>query len=200
MPSKPLLIGITGGIGSGKSTVCKVWELLGAKTYYADDRARWLMQHSPPLVEDIKALFGEHAYQGDVLNRKLIADLVFKNQELLSQLNALVHPAVARDTAEWAVRNSHCSLLLKEAALLFETGSYKELHETVLVTAPEEARIHRVAQRDPYRSSQDVADIMSRQWTDDEKRKYTPLEIVNDHRSSLISQVHALHMQFQRSA
>ena len=105
MSNKPSLIGVTGGIGSGKSTVCKILEVLGHQVYYADDRAKWLMQNEPSLVNEIKGLFGEMAYKDNQLNRPHISDQVFKNEELLTKLNGLVHPAVANDLKNWLGHN-----------------------------------------------------------------------------------------------
>lgn len=189
MPSKPLFAGITGGIGSGKTTVCKVFETLGARVYYADDRAKWLMENDDDLIEGIKSLFGGQAYKKNKLDRKFIADQVFQNGILLDKLNAMVHPAVAKDVAQWSTQNQDAKLLLKEAALLFETGSYKSLGKNILVTAPEELRVKRVVLRDDHRTEEDVKAIIDKQMPDEEKIPLSDFIIVNDESKSVIKQV-----------
>lgn len=193
MKSKPLIIGVTGGIGSGKSTVCRVFETLGAITYYADDRAKWLMQNDDELIKKIKELFGDDAYKDNQLDRVHIASKVFKDQSLLEKLNQLVHPAVGEDVNNWVQENQNAPLLLKEAALLFETGSYKSLDKTILVTAPEDIRIERVVSRDTHRSEKDVKDIISKQMSDQEKSSLADFVIENDGRNSIIKQVMKLY-------
>lgn len=189
MSNKPLIVGVTGGIGSGKTTVCKVFETLGAKTYYADDRAKWLMENDPELIESIKNLFGGSAFKEGMLDRQHIARAAFKDDSLLNQLNKLVHPAVGRDVEKWVRENQNSKLLLKEAALLFETGSYKALDKSILVTAPENIRIQRVVSRDSHRNVEDVKDIISKQMNNEEKRKLADFVIENDGNRSMIEQV-----------
>lgn len=195
MQSKAPVVGITGGIGSGKTTVCKVFEVLGATTYYADDRAKWLMENDIELVSQIKNLFGDKAYSKEKLDRQNIARQVFKDDSLLKKLNGLVHPAVAKDVEKWADTNQDSSLLLKEAALLFETGSYKKLKKTILVTAPEEIRIERVVTRDSHRSVEDVKDIIRKQMDDKEKIPLADFVIENDGKQSVIKQVMNIHKE-----
>ena len=145
--SRPWLIGITGGIGAGKSIVSKVFETLGIPKYDADTRAKWLMNNNQKLVDSIRKLFGNNAYQNGELDRKFIASKAFEDKTLLEQLNQLVHPAVSKDFTEWANQH-HTPYLLKEAALIFETGSYKDLDKIITVTAAEPIRIQRVMKRD----------------------------------------------------
>ncbi len=189
MENKPLVVGITGGIGAGKSIVCKIFETLGATTYYADDRAKWLMEHDQDLIRKIKELFGGDAYKEGKLDRKLIAEKAFRDDSLLESLNAFVHPSVAHDTEKWVEENQHAKLLLKEAALLFETGSYRQLYKNILVTAPENLRIKRVLARDKHRDERAVKAIMSKQMSDSEKSMLADFIIVNDEENSLIKQV-----------
>ncbi|WP_370090313.1 dephospho-CoA kinase [Ekhidna sp.] len=189
MKNKPPIVGITGGIGSGKTTICKVFETLGAITYYSDDRAKWLMENDSKLIIGVKELFGEKAYQNDKLDRKHIASQAFKDSSILEKLNNIVHPAVARDVEEWASKNQNAKLLLKEAALLFETGSYKSLYKTILVTAQEEVRIERVTKRDAHRTNEDVRDIIQKQMKDEEKIPLADFIIENDGTKSVIKQV-----------
>ncbi|MEP1035642.1 dephospho-CoA kinase [Ekhidna sp.] len=193
MNSQPLIVGVTGGIGSGKSTVCKVFEILGAVTYYADDRAKWLMTNDGQLVSSIKRLFGDEAYENGRLDRQHIAGIAFKDQTMLEQLNQLVHPTVANDVEQWKKANKDAPILLKEAALLFETGSYKSLDKTILVTAPLEVRIQRVIRRDSYRSREDVRAIIDKQMSDEKKIPLADYTIVNDGKQSVIKQVMKLY-------
>ncbi len=193
MENKPPIIGVTGGIGSGKSTVCKILESLGAITYYADDRAKWLMVNNQDLVDSVKNLFGKEAYTDAGLDRKFIAQKAFKDDSLLNKLNQLVHPAVADDLKSWIQTNLKAPLLLKEAALLFETGSYKSLDRTILVTAPDEIRIERVVKRDAHRSREDVKSIIAKQMSDKEKLSLADYVVVNDGKTSLIQQVMKLY-------
>lgn len=189
MITKPLIVGITGGIGSGKSTVCRVLEVLGAHTYYADDRAKWLMANDDLLKHEIIKLLGESAYKDGELDRTYIASIAFNDKTVLEKLNRLVHPAVARDVEKWKEANDSVPLLLKEAALLFETGSYKSLDKTILVTAPEEIRVQRVIQRDSHRSAEDVMAIIGKQMSDEEKTPLADFIIQNDGKQSIIKQV-----------
>lgn len=193
MSGNPKLIGVTGGIGSGKSTVCKIFETLGHKVYYADDRAKWLMENDPTLTAEIKKLFGEAAYKDGRLDRKFIADQVFKNQQLLSELNAKVHPAVGLDLSQWMKNNQEEKILFDEAALLFEIGSYKKMDANILVTAPESIRIARVVARDTHRTPDSVKDIIEKQMSDDEKAPLADYIIKNDGTQSVIGQVMELY-------
>lgn len=188
-----LKIGITGGIGSGKTTVCRVFELLGVAVYYADVRAKILMQTDPELIEGIKAAFGIEAYTGQVLNRAFLGAIVFNHAERLQQLNGLVHPAVFRDFERWSLEQKG-AYVLKEAAILFESGSAKDCAYTILVKSPVELRTSRVMLRDGI-SKEDVIKRMDKQMSDEEKEKLASFVIVNDETQLVIPQVLALHDQ-----
>lgn len=177
-----LKVGITGGIGSGKTTVCKLFEQLGVPIYYADDRAKYLMQHEHYLIDLIKQNFGAEVYDnGGVLNRRLLAEKVFNNTEKLALLNSLVHPAVFRDTERFVEQQQIKNLpyAMKEAALLVETGSYKSLNKLIVVTAPLELRIQRVAARDGATRDEILA-RMRNQLPEEEKIKLADYIITND--------------------
>lgn len=177
-----LKVGITGGIGSGKTTVCKLFEQLGVPIYYADDRAKYLMQHEHYLIDLIKQNFGAEVYDnGGVLNRRLLAEKVFNNSEKLALLNSLVHPAVFRDTERFVEQQQIKNLpyAMKEAALLVETGSYKSLNKLIVVTAPLELRIQRVAARDGATRDEILA-RMRNQLPEEEKIKLADYIITND--------------------
>jgi len=194
---KPLQIGITGGIGSGKSMVCRIFKCLHIPVYDADNRAKSLMTTDGILVSQIKKEFGDLSYDklGN-LDRQYLGETVFSNEEKLSQLNALVHPRVAHDYREWVARNENVPYVLKEAALLFEAGSYKELDKVIVVFSPLELRISRVLARDPHRSRQQLEDIIERQWPESEKQKLADHVIHNDEKNLLIPQILKLHSEF----
>lgn len=188
--TKPLLVGLTGGIGSGKTTVSKVFLSLGIPVYYADDRGKWLMVHDQVLREAISKEFGEESYQADgSLNRAFLAGRVFADEAELAKLNALVHPAVGRDFAAWVVAHSEAPYLIKEAALIFEGGSYKQLDKVITVTAGKEERLRRVLLRDLQRSRQQVLDIMEKQLSENERKRRADLIVDNNGKQLVIPQV-----------
>lgn len=191
-----LKIGITGGIGSGKTTVCQIFETLGIPVYYADDRAKRLMTEDPILKRQIVELFGQEAYQKDgSLNRKHIADIVFNNKAQLARLNAAVHPAVGRDANAWHDAQN-APYTLREAALLFEAGSFRQMDKVITVTAPEEVRIARVMKRDQT-TEEAVRARMDKQMPEAEKVERADFVIHNDGKHSLISQVLDIHRQLK---
>ncbi|MEE1943628.1 dephospho-CoA kinase [Pedobacter sp. KR3-3] len=192
-----LKIGITGGIGSGKTTVCKVFETLGIPVFYADTVAKELMVSDPILIAGVKKAFGQESYAASgALNNKHIAQIVFNNQTELDKLNALVHPAVFRAFDSWAKKvPSNVPYTLKEAALLFESGSYQMCDKNILVTAPLELKLARVMQRDGA-SREQVLARMDKQWSDEQKSKMADYFIGNTEHQSIILQVLALHEQF----
>lgn len=190
-----LKVGITGGIGSGKTTVCKIFESLGIPVYYADERAKWLMSNDPELIQGIKKLFGDTAYDSDGnLNRSHISGIVFHDPEKLEQLNALVHPAVAKDGSTWNQAQSGVPYTLREAALIYEAGIDKHLDYVIVVTAPLEMRIQRVMNRDGV-SREAVEARIARQMPETEKVKLADFVIYNDGERALIPQVLTIHQQ-----
>ncbi len=187
-------IGLTGGIGSGKSTVARIFEVMGIPVYYADDRAKQLMAEDPELKAGIIALFGAEAYSRNELNRSHIAHLAFSDPSLLKKLEALVHPAVLADGERWHNAQQGVPYTIKEAALLFESGSYKALDKIIVVTAPLELRIERVMKRDQI-SRDSIESRIARQMLEEEKVKLSDFIIVNDGSRSLIRQVWDIHRQ-----
>lgn len=199
--SRPYLVGITGGIGSGKSIVTKIFSLLGVPIYDADSRAKWLMENDAELIHSIKDAFSDKAYlENGKLNRPWLASEVFSNPEKTELINSLVHPRVGEDGKQWVAANANHPYLVKEAALMYESGSYKELDFIVAVYAPERIRIRRVLLRDVNRSSEDVKYIIARQMPDEEKKKKAHAVIVNDDQRLVIPQVISLHKQLLKSA
>jgi dephospho-CoA kinase len=194
---KPLQIGITGGIGSGKSLVCRIFSCLGIPTYDADSRAKYIMTTDTILIEQIKKEFGTLAYNSEgVLNRKYLGEKVFNEPEQLKKLNQLVHPRVSADYATWVIENKAANYLVKEAALLFESGSYAMLDTIVAVYAPEELRIQRVLERDRHRTEAGIREVIRNQMNEEEKKKKADFVIVNDGESLIIPQVLTLHERF----
>ena len=199
--SKPYLVGITGGIGSGKSIVTKIFSLLGAPIYDADSRAKWLMENDAELIQSIKEAFSDKAYlENGKLNRPWLASEVFSNPEKTELINSLVHPRVGEDGKQWVAANANHPYLMKEAALMYESGSYKELDFVIAVYAPERIRIRRVLLRDVNRSSEDVKNIIARQMPEEEKKRKAQAVIVNDDQRLVIPQVISLHKQLLKSA
>ena len=197
MESHPLLVGITGGIGSGKSLVSKIFSCLGAPVYDADNRAKWLMNNDDDLKKKIILKFGDKSFTAEgTLNREYLANTVFKDEGKLKQLNALVHPAVGEDFKKWATENRSSPYLIKEAALIFESGSYKILDVVVTITAPADIRIERILSRDPFRSREQVEHIMQRQLSDEERKELADYELINDNEHLIIPQVLKLHQKF----
>lgn len=185
-------VGITGGIGAGKSIVCRIFQTLGVPVYDADSRARILMNQHEAIKARVLELFGEESYQNGQLNRVHIGKIAFHQPELLDQLNVVVHPAVAEDFETWS-NAQPVSYVIKEAALLVETGSYKSLDHLIVVSAPIEVRTKRVLQRDLHRNEKDVKAIMERQTSEEEKTKLADTIIVNDESQLVIPQVLAIH-------
>jgi dephospho-CoA kinase len=198
-----LRIGITGGIGSGKSIASRLFHALGAPIYDADTRARWVMEHDPALRAELLAAFGPDTYDAaGRLNRPALAGTVFNNPALLTQLNGLVHPHVGLDFERWASMQQQAghSYILKEAALLFEAGSYKQLDRIITVFAPLAVRRARVLRRDPHRSATDVEAIMAKQVSEEEKMQRADYILTNDDALPLLPQVLELHAAFSASA
>ena len=194
MSTKAQLIGLTGGIGAGKTTIAKIFIALGVPVYDSDSRAKDLMVSSEKLVNDIKAKFGHEAYVGNTLNREFLANKVFSNPKLLQKLNELVHPAVGQDFARW-VKLQSSAYLIKEAALLFESGSYKQLDKVILVYCDEKSRIERVKKRDKFRSTSMIRDIIKNQMSDSSKEKLSDFVVNNQNDSHVLDQVIHIHVQ-----
>lgn len=189
-----LKIGITGGIGSGKSTVSRIFELLGVPVYYADERAKDILTRDAELMAAVKANFGAEVYdENGVLNRKYLGNIVFNDKRQLALLNSLVHPATIRDSNQWA-QQQKAPYVLKEAALLFETESFHHLDKIIGVFAPQPLRIHRVMKRDNVTRDEVLARI-NKQIDETIKMRLSDYVIYNDEQRMVIPQVLALHEQ-----
>lgn len=190
-----LKIGITGNIGSGKTTVSRLFELLDIPVFYADDHAKQVMVTDELLITGIKQTFGAEAYFANgTLNRKHIAGIVFNNDAELQKLNALVHPAVFRAFDNWVIQHTSTPYVLKEAAILFESGSYKDCNYNIIVTAPTQMRIKRVMLRDGITQAE-AESRNSLQMPQEEKQQLANFAITNDNTQLVIPQVLALHEQ-----
>jgi dephospho-CoA kinase len=191
-----LKVGITGNIGSGKTTVSKIFEILDVPVFYADDAAKKVMVEDPILIDSLKTEFGSKSYFDDgSLNRKHIAGIVFNNEAELTKLNAIVHPAVFRAFDNWVAGIKNAPYVMKEAALLFESSSYKMCDKTIMVTAPLELRINRVVQRDGL-SRTEVESRNARQFSEEKKIQLADFVVRNDDTELVIPQVLELHEKF----
>ena len=191
-----LKIGITGNIGGGKTTVSKIFEVLGVPVFYADDAAKQVMVTDKELIDGLISTFGKEAYFDDgTLNRKHIASIVFNDDSELVKLNALVHPAVFRAFDSWVLQAKGVPYVMKEAALLFESTSYKMCDYSIMVTAPLEMRIQRVIKRDGF-SRAEIESRNAKQFSEEKKMQLADYVIRNDDTELVIPQVLKLHQQF----
>ncbi len=187
-----LRIGITGGIGSGKTTVCAIFSTLGIPIYNSDERAKKIMVENQSVVNKLKAQFGSTIYFEDgSINRVLLSQIVFNDKEQLTKLNEIVHPAVFEDMIKWYAENQNHKYVLQEAAIMYESGSYKMLDKMILVYADQEIRIERVMKRDKVDRIAVLA-RMDKQMPESEKLKLADFVIYNNG-ESLIDQVMKLH-------
>ena len=191
-----LVVGITGGIGSGKSVVCKIFEQLGIAVYNADREAKELMNKDVALIKDLKKNFGSDLYNGkEGLNRKRLSEIVFNNKEKLELLNSIVHPHVRKHFKKWQKEHHDSKYLVKEAAILFESGADEDCDRVITVIAPRQLRIERVMERDDV-NKEKVNAIIDNQMSSSEKIKKSDFVIVNDNQSLVIPQILDLHETF----
>jgi dephospho-CoA kinase len=197
---RSLWVGITGGIGSGKSTVGMIFQLLGIPIYPADERAKWLMANDPTLKTQIIEAFGPESYlpEGGV-NRSFLAQTVFSDPDKVKNINSLVHPAVRNDFSAWAEKQS-APYILKEAALLFETGASNDLDFIINVSSPLKIRVSRVLMRDPHRNEKQINDIIDQQLPDEKKNELADFVIKNSDNKMLIPQVLEIHNKLTSEA
>jgi dephospho-CoA kinase len=188
-------IGITGGIGAGKTIITEIFALLGVPVYNADERAKYILHHNEEVSRQIRKNFGDQAYVNGKLDSASLSKEVFADEEKLALLNSIVHPQVGRDFEQW-LSTQKVPYILKEAALLYEAGSYKDLDKIITVFSPLETRIKRVLARDPQRTEASVRTIIQKQMPDEEKIKMADHIIYNDDRQMLIPQVLRLHDAF----
>ena len=189
------IVGITGGIGSGKSLVCEILRRLGYPIFDADREAKEIYSHRSDIAERVNALFGEKVIDGVEVNRKRMADLAFRNPVLLKELNGIVHPAV-KENFIWWMSKQNSPIVIREAAIMIESGSNADCEFLILVTAPKDLKIKRLLQRGGMTIEQ-IEARMIQQWSDEEKRSFCDFEIVNDEVQPLLPQIDALVIQLR---
>lgn len=195
-----LKVGITGGIGVGKTIVSRMFQVLGVPIYDADTRAKWVMHHNTTLRQELQDAFGPATYtDAGALDRAYLAGMVFNHPERLELLNSLVHPHVGNDFKEWVAEHADKPYILKEAALMFESESWRQVDEVIAVYAPLELRIKRLLKRDTHRTEADIKAIIARQLSEEEKMRRAQHIIYNDDQQLIIPQVLALHEQFSKA-
>jgi len=187
-------IGITGGIGAGKSLVAEIIKAMGYPVYNSDERAKELTESNPKIKEGLIHLFGEEIYQNDTLNKFALAQAIFSDESLREKVNALIHPIVREDYNLWALAQNN-SLVFNESAILFETGSFKNFDAIILVYAPKELRIKRIMKRDNC-SENEVLKRMNSQFSDEEKYRLTEFRVLNDEQTPLLEQVEQIILSF----
>ncbi len=181
-------LGITGGIGSGKSTVSQIFSISGVPVYIADIESKRLVATSPTIRKRLINLFGEELYSGGVLNKPLLASHIFNDKKKLEIVNAIIHPEVERDFIEWVKKHAQCNIVAHEAAILFESGFNKMMDKVLMVYTPLDIRIERTMLRDNL-PKEKVMERIQNQMSDEEKAKLSDFVIVNDNTKSLIEQV-----------
>ncbi|MFP5471589.1 MAG: dephospho-CoA kinase [Bacteroidia bacterium] len=182
-----IILGVTGGIGSGKTTVCNVFASKGIPVYNSDERAKEILMHHPEVKKQLLRLFGQGVFTDQLPDRKKIASIVFSDKEKLKLLNAIIHPKVKEDFEQWK-KEQTSKLIIKEAAILIESGAYKQVDQIVVITAPVEQRIKRVMQRDGV-SRQEILKRLSNQFDDNTRLKYAHFVIDNSEGKNLDRQV-----------
>lgn len=195
-----LKIGITGGIGTGKSIVSHLFALLNVPVYDSDHRAKQVMAHNPDLKQELIHAFGPETFTAEGLNRTKLASIVFPDPEKLALLNSLVHPHVKQDFIDWAEKHKNAPYVLKEAALMFETEAHKQVEEMITVFAPLEIRMQRLLKRDAHRTETDLKNIIAKQLPEEEKLRRANHVIYNDDSQLVIPQVLKLHEYFLNKA
>ena len=185
----PYLVGITGGIGSGKSTVSQILLHLGYKVYNSDLRAKDLMNKDESIKSQLIKFFGKEVYIDSLINKDLLSKLIFSDSNALNQINSIVHPVVSEDFKKWVLDNSDERILFKEAALLFESKSYLDLNHTILVSAKKNLRIKRVISRDKERNVSVIEKIIQNQILDKEAKELADTIIYNNEKSLLLPKV-----------
>jgi len=186
--------GITGGIASGKSVVCEVFKLLGVPVYNADTAAKVLANTDREIKNDLIKLFGDDIYEGNNLNRKKLSEIIFNNKTALENTNKIIHPRVINDFLRWAEEHKDHKYILMEAAILYESGTYKMLNKVITVTAPKQLRISRALSRENF-TKQIIENIQKNQILDEEKVKRSHYVILNDNKILILPQILRIHQQ-----
>ncbi len=201
VPSLPIQVGVTGGIGSGKSVVCRIFACLGIPVYEADQRANWLADHDPAIRQEVLTLLGPDSYTSEgTYNRKYVASRVFTEPSLLQQLNQIIHPRVFADSDRWLQTQVDQPYVIREAALMNKAGDGNTLNYVIVVKAPLDLRVHRTQLRDPHRSEAEIRAIIERQISDETRLQLADFVIENGLEDALIPQVLKLHQLFLEKA
>jgi dephospho-CoA kinase len=190
-----LKMGLTGGIGSGKSLVCKIFSTLGIPVFHSDEVSRDLMDHDPEIIRKITGIFGNGIYRNGILDRKALSGIVFTDKKALEKLNAIIHPAVSAVFDEWLTGCGDPPYIIKESAIIFESGTNKGLDYVIVVSAPEDLRVSRVMERDGT-SEEEVLLRMRNQMNDSERTTRSDEIVYNDGHRLVIPQVLELHKKF----
>jgi len=185
----PYLIGITGGIGSGKSTVSQIISHLGYKVYDSDARAHEIINENKLIKDKLIESFGSDIYQDSKFNKEYVSKLIFNDESAKTKINSIVHPEVINDFKNWVKENKIEKFLFKESALLFESSSYKDLDKTVYIYCDKDTRIERIKIRDPHRTRNEIEKIINNQISSDEANKLTDYNLVNDEKKLLLPKV-----------
>ncbi|WP_036597021.1 dephospho-CoA kinase [Olleya marilimosa] len=193
----PTIVGLTGGIGSGKTTVANYFKALNVPVYIADFQAKALMNRSKVIKRKLIKLFGDEAYVDNTLNKPFIASQIFSNQDLLKKMNAIVHPKVAKHFSNW-VKKQNVPYVISEVAIIFENGSQGKYDYIITVVAPEQTRLNRVIKRDNS-SEAKVKAIMNNQWTDQQKTEHSDFVINNTDLKDTKLQVENIHSKLLKS-
>ena len=193
------VVGVTGGIASGKTTVCRVFESLGVPVYFADNEAKKLYTSHPQVIEKVIALMGDEILENGSISTGKMGQRVFEQPALLDSLNQIVHPAVAVHFAQWKEQHRRTPYCVKEAAILIESGASKDCDEIILVLCPEEKRLKHWMERSTNNSSSDFKHRMQRQWNDDQKIPYATLLLNNDGSELIVPQIVAFHERMKQA-
>lgn len=194
-----LKIGLTGGIGSGKSIVCEIFSLLGVPVFHSDEVSRDLLDHDPEIIRKVTRIFGKEIYRDGILNRKKLAEAVFKDKKVLEQLNAIIHPAVQKVFEQWIAGCVESPYIIKESAIIFESGTDQELDYVIAVSAPEALRVMRVMERDGV-SKEEVLMRINNQMSDWERSDRSDEILFNDEHQLIIPQVLEVHKKFTQNS
>lgn len=186
---KPRLIGITGGMGSGKSTVSKILRHLNYKVYNSDIRGKELIGEVRSIRDQLESIFGDEIFNNNKLDAKALSRKVFKDDSSLQKINSIIHPEVEKDFNSWVASNPNDKYLFKESALLFETGAFRHLDKTILIIADKDLRINRVLERDVDRSKKEIENIISKQIDEYEASKLADVILYNNQDDLLLPRV-----------
>ncbi len=188
-------IGLTGNIGSGKSTVARVFKVLGVPVYHSDEKAKEFL-FTDEVKEKLMTKFGTSIFKGIEIDRKKLANIVFNDKEALDFLNSLIHPLVRKGFGDWCNLNNNVPYVIQEAAIMFESGFYKLFDKTIVVSCPEEIAIERVTKRDRV-NELTVKERMKNQWDQEKKKELSDFIIYNDNEQLIIPQVLQIHKELQ---